>query len=305
MMVQRFLVGVVVLGVLAVPAVASPHDDFAWTAPAECPDQATMRVRLAQRLGGSLDDVVLDEVGIEIVHDRETFVAHVDLRSVTADREPRTLTSTSCDDLADAVAMIVARVAPRQIVAAAPPSEAPVAVVAAIAAPQPVAWNAGARLSTLSGLGAQPGVAWGGELAAFVRRDALTAELSYARWLDAPAHDAVMTDHVEIGLTTVAARIGWHGQATPFAAWLVSELGAMSAVGTTPVDDHSIAGRWLALGAGGSVTWSVNHRVGVVGGGELLGRALGTRFALGDGTKVYEPVRFAARIFVGAEVTWR
>ncbi len=296
------VVAVIVIAAAA-PAAAEPELGMAWSAPAGCPDEATMRARIEQRLGGSLDDVAIDRIAIAIERDGAALVARVDL----GEPEPRTLTSASCDELADAVAVIVARVAakriaarPRVAVASAPPP----AVVARAPEPSaPARWSFGARLASVSGIGALPGVGLGGELDAFVRRGPLAAELGVTRWAGASARDSIMTDEVSVGLSAAALRLGWRAP-VPVALWMVGEVGTMTAVGTTLYDDRELSGRWLALGAGIGVDWNVWRWLGLVGTFEVLDTVDRTRFQTADGTTVYEPHRASARISLGAEVRW-
>lgn len=86
-------------------AVASP---LVWDAPAGCPDAADVQARIARRLG--IDDVV-HGVEITVVRTRAGFVAEIDARALTVANDVRTLRSARCDELANAVAVIVARLA--------------------------------------------------------------------------------------------------------------------------------------------------------------------------------------------------
>src|SRR5438874_218051 len=107
----------IALGVaIAAPAAAEPRVavgpelGIAWDAPASCPDRASMRTRIERRLGRSLDDVVLG-IGVDIRARGGRFVATIDLRAVTVANDVRTLTSARCDELEDAIAVVVARIA--------------------------------------------------------------------------------------------------------------------------------------------------------------------------------------------------
>jgi hypothetical protein len=290
------VLGVILLAVA--PAAAEPELGLAWSAPAGCPDAATMRARIEQRLGSSLDDVAVDRIAIAIERDGDALVARVDLR----EPEPRTLKSASCDELADAVAVIVARIAAKRI-AAREIAPAPAVVVRAPEPAAPARWSFGARLATVSGVGALPGVGLGGELDAFVRRGPLAAELGVTSWLAGTARDSIMNDQVTVGLSAAALRLGWRSP-WPVAAWLVGEIGSMTAIGTTAYDDHRLTGQWLAIGAGVGVEWNIRRWVGLVGTFEALDTVDRTRFQLADGTIVFEPKRASARISVGAEVRW-
>ena len=100
--------------VVALSLVASlqPHNlrSLRVVAPAGCPDAASVRARIEQRLGHSIEDMVVG-IDVAIAHEHGQFVARIDLGAVTVATDVRTLSSARCDELADAVALIVARVA--------------------------------------------------------------------------------------------------------------------------------------------------------------------------------------------------
>jgi hypothetical protein len=102
--------------------VGAQPSDLAFRAPASCPTEASVRARIAHRLGGSLDEILVSGIDIAIARDHGRFVARIDLRALTVANDIRTLTSAHCDELADAVAVVVARVARERAVrrAAAP-----------------------------------------------------------------------------------------------------------------------------------------------------------------------------------------
>jgi len=82
------------------PAIASPDRAvIAWQAP-QASERGERAVTIEQRLGRSLDDVL---VGITVAVFR-IAAGHprIDLRAVTVANDVRTLTSTRCDELADA-----------------------------------------------------------------------------------------------------------------------------------------------------------------------------------------------------------
>ncbi len=106
-MAPRALVVLFALGSGAGVASASP---LVWTAPSGCPDAADVRTRIERRLGASIDQTV-HGIEITVVRARGAFVATVDARALTVANDVRTLRSARCDELADAVAVIVARLA--------------------------------------------------------------------------------------------------------------------------------------------------------------------------------------------------
>lgn len=210
-------------------ASASP---LVWQAPSGCPDAADVRTRIERRLGATIDGASIDETahGIEItvVRHRGAFVATIDARALTVANDVRTLRSARCDELADAVAVIVARLASeareRGPVATRPPDSAHLAAIPdagrrdaghpdagrarSIAArddigddeelrlvryvppadDEPRRWAGGAHLHGLSGAGALPGLNLGVEIAGYVRRLDRFVELGAGLWVPQSAH---------------------------------------------------------------------------------------------------------------------
>ncbi len=66
-----------------------------WSAPEGCPDADAVRARVTRRLVGSADST--NAVQIVIERQGDALVAHIQAGDVS-----RTLTSASCDELADA-----------------------------------------------------------------------------------------------------------------------------------------------------------------------------------------------------------
>ena len=83
---------------------------FTWQAPAGCPSAKAVRAKTERRYGGSIEGAIQ---GIEITVSRERgeLVATIDARAITVADEIRTLRARRCDELADAVALILARFA--------------------------------------------------------------------------------------------------------------------------------------------------------------------------------------------------
>ena len=312
---------------IATPAAAEPA--FSWSAPASCPTAAEVRARIEHRLGASIDGTVH---GIEIAIAREgtAFVARVDLRGITVANDVRTLRATRCDELASAIAVIIARLASE-----ARQADAEVDIVFEVpdvvaredaagagdrddlaAAPHPIdhqrpappghRWGGGVRALGLSGVGAQPGVSIGGELAIYLRRDDYVGELAYATWSATPAvlrYGA--PGHVDVGLDVAIARAGWGPERLPLRAWVSGEVGSMHGQDASLADPRGGTGRWLAFGTGFAVGWPIAERARVVGMFEVavpVGRA---SFMLTSGTEIYVPAPATARCALGFEVGWR
>src|SRR5690606_31101200 len=176
-------------------AMIDTRPSLTWRAPAGCPDAASLRARVERRLERSLDEVVI-RVEVDVARSAGRYVARVDLRAMTVANDVRTLTSTHCGELADAVAVIVTRVASDAIASrrvAVRDNEDPIAIaVESITVPsKPRVWTIGARLSGVSGIGVIPKVGLAGELAITVRRNDTLAEIAGTRWVASAAqfHD--------------------------------------------------------------------------------------------------------------------
>ncbi len=295
---------------------ASAAADPAWQAPASCPDAANVRERIEARLGRTLDDA--DDVAIEVARSGKRYVAHVDLGAMTVANDVRTVSSARCDELADAVAVIVARaagerrlhsekhIAPRPAIASLVMRDADdtaPAVVAAVEPPAPRVWSLDVRLSGVSGIGVIPKVGLGGELALTLRRKTALAELAETRWVMSAAqiHTGAPA-RVDVGLQATALRLGWRSPVMPLRAWASVEAGSMYGTGVQLDNAQLGSGRWLAAGSGFGVAWPINKWVRLVGTTEIMIAIERVKFSLGDGMTVYAPSAASARATCGLEI---
>lgn len=313
---------IVVLGVLmAAPAGAAT---ITWAAPAGCPDVASLQRRVERRLGRTLEGV---DASVDVVVTRTggRFVARV----ATVER---TLTSTRCHDLADAVAVIVARIASEaiaraearqvevdedQIVIHEPPRPyvaPPPSGTEQVDRPEPIAagsgyvprpWTIGLRMSALSGIGLIPQVGLGAELAVSVRAGRHLAELGVARW----AHSAAQfidgnPVNIDVDLDVTVARYGWRPAVMPLRAWIAVEVGNMRGGGielpTAQIEDS----RWIAAGTGFGVAWQMTPWIRLFGSTEAMVAIERARFSNGD-MIVYAPSPMSVRTTCGLEVGWQ
>ena len=297
---------------VAVLAVVSPaRAEFSWEAPATCPNADAVRARIAQRLGD------VPDFRVDITRAHGEFVA----RLVVGD-EVRNLNARRCEDLADAVAVIVTRLAHehRELrVAIAeipmPPAPPPVpefdlempAVYMRLheARPDPH-WGGGVRLMGLSGVGAVPEVGVGVELAGFIRHDDAFLEIAGARWGTGGVflHDGAPA-RVAVGLDLVAVRLGWGPERLPIRVWGSGELGNMSGEGYQLGDPRYGSGRWTALGAGFGVAWPMFPNARLVGSFEVAVPVQRPSFVLDSNDIVYQPSLMTARVAFGLEVGWK
>jgi hypothetical protein len=322
---------------------ASPpasNSAFGWRAPAGCPKPDDVRLRIERRLGAPIDGAV-HGVEIEITREPGGFVAQIDARALTVANDVRTLHSARCEDLADAISVILARLASEVRVAAraSPPApswrgaglprpagqdlaEAPdrAARVDEMRGPEtgrrfvdmPVGprqtrrWGGGVRALALSGIGALPRINIGGELGGYVRRDAHFLELAVGRWVPQAARlDPGAPARVEVSLDVVTVRAGWGPEELPIRAWLEGEVGTIQGEGVAVLDPQVASARWIALGGGFGVAWPMSPRARLVGTFELAIPLQRTRFMLQNGADLYQPAAAAARCALGLEVGWR
>lgn len=295
----------VLLAALATPVAADPG--FVWQATDEsCPDADEVRLRIERRLG-----IPLDVRGVEVAISRSAdgFVATIDMRGVTLANQNRTLTSAECDDLADAVAVVVARLANenRPVRVAALDGAIATTEIAEPVAPRPSRrpWGAGLRGLGVSGVGAQPKVGIGGELALFVRHQRWFGELAGARWRKTSAYlSPGAPGGVDVGLEVLAARGGWSPEDMPIRAWLGAEFGQLVGEGIALVDPRVGSGRWIAAAAGFGVAWPIADHVRLIGTIELAIPFGQPTFALTTGSEIYQSSPASARSAIGFEVGW-
>jgi hypothetical protein len=316
-----FVVVSLLVGSLAGPAAADgTSHQLGWRAPKGCPDARSIRARVEKRLDRSLDDV---SVGVEVDVEKHhgSYTATIDLRAITVANDVRTLTSKRCGELADAVAVIVARVASDAIAqkqtaiidmdpAAGPSNEreepARVDVLVPTTPPPPRPWTLGARVSGVSGIGVIPKVGLGGELAVTLRVHDTLAEVAATRWATSVAqfHDGAPAK-VAVELDAASARYGWRPTAMPLRAWLSVETGAMRGTGAVLPNQQLESGRWLAAGAGFGIAWQMRPWIRLVGATETMVAVERVRFSMGDGIVVYAPSPMSFRTMCGLEVGWQ
>ncbi len=324
------MISVLALAALAAPAAAEPA--FGWRAPAGCPRADEIRARVERRLGGAIDGVV-HGIEIEITRDGSGFVAQIDARALTVANDVRTLRSAKCAELADAIAVIVARLATQARKAeapyAAPPTTepqmldvAPAAIIdepgpeeerglrvvkaVSMAGPPHRRWGGGVRALALSGIGALPRINVGGEIAGYLRRDAYFGSIALSRWVPQSARfDPGAPARVDVSLDVVSLRGGYGPEELPIRAWLLAEVGRMQGEGLAVIQPQVATTGWVALGGGFGVAWPMAPHARLVGTFEVAVPLRRTTFMLQDGADLYEPAAVAARCALGLELGWR
>jgi hypothetical protein len=181
--------------------------------------------------------------------------------------------------------------------------------------PSPLAtterWGGGVRLTGLSGIGALPGVNYGGEAAGMVRRDELFVELALAHWKPEKTYVVTETpEHVELGLDVWTLRGGWISMSSPLRGWALVEVGELaSARGMPGVVTRMMTGetpearRWQAVGGGFGVAWPMSDHARLFGMIEIAVPVNRQSVALDIGA--YQPDALAARSSAGLEIGWR
>ncbi len=296
---------------LVATASAEPRTDagLVWQAPAACPDAGEVRARIERRLGMPIERAV-HGIAVDIAPSDGIaggFVARIDLRGITVANEVRVLTSTRCDELTDAVAVIIARLAAenRQSPGELRVERARVMADAPPPAP-PRAWGGGVRALGISGIGALPRVGVGGELAGYVRVHSVFTELAGARWL--PSRRVLQEGApggVDVSMEVMSVRFGWGPEDLPLRAWLAGELGSIRGKGIALNDAQVGAATWAGAGAGFAVAWPMTPHTRLVGIIEAVVPLQRARFVLQDGAEVYRPALATVRCGLGLEVGWR
>jgi hypothetical protein len=309
---RRVLVRVVLPWLaLAGTVSAEPRTEsgLTWDAPVACPDVGEVRARIERRLGSPLESVV-HGVAVEVTPDGDgsarRFVARIDLRAVTVANEVRVLTSARCDELTDAVAVVIARIASEKREAERAERAEPVRI-AMYERPEPAPrmWGGGMRALGVSGVGAMPGIGLGGELAAYLRRRELFLELAGARWL--PSSQVLYmgsADRVDISLYLAMLRVGWGPERLPLRGWISAELGSLYGRGVVFDSGPGDSSRWFGFGGGFGVAWPMSPHTRLIGFVEAVLPLQRAQFVL-DRAEVYRPDVATARCGFGLEVGWR
>jgi hypothetical protein len=292
---------------IAIVGTAAADPAFVWRAPPDCPGAGDVRSRIEHRLGRSLDEVAA-AITVVVAAVPAGYVARVDPRAVTVDNDVRTLTSRRCDELADAVAVIVARLASRAARVGLAVGEAPdrrpiVSEHAIEPVPATQTYGGGVRVLGLSGIGRIPSVGLGAEVAAFVRRHDKLAEIAFARWNDSTLHlHTGAPAGVGIGLDVITLRLGWSPAHLPIRSWVAGELGQLRAAGVALVDPQTGTARWSAVGAGFEVAWPMFPTVRLVGTFELAVPLERAGIQLNDRVELYRPSWLTAHTALGLEL---
>jgi hypothetical protein len=100
-------------------------------------------------------------------------------------------------------------------------------------------------------------------------------------------------------------RGGWASRRMPLRSWLGVEIGEMTGAGVALYQPRSGSARWTAIASGLGVAWPMARHVRLVGTFELAAPIERARFALADGTEIFQPSSASARCALGLEIGWR
>ena len=173
-------------------------------------------------------------------------------------------------------------------------------------------WGGGVRLTALSGIGALPGVNFGGEVAGQLRRDEYFVELALGRWKPEDRHmvEDGTTAPIPLAMNVWTVRGGWASMRMPLRGWVLAEVGDVSGAKQMPgvvsrmvMGDTPAARRWTAVGAGLGVAWPMSDQARLVGNLEFAVPIKRDTLMLDTGA--YEPDPISARYSIGLEVGWR
>jgi hypothetical protein len=157
----------------------------------------------------------------------------------------------------------------------------------------------------ISGIGAQPGVSVGGELAGTLRMGSAIVELAGVRWLSSPrAPHAGAPDRIDVDLQLAALRLGWGSAQLPLRAWISGELGTLHGSDSGSPDARMGAARWLAAGGGFAVAWPMGPRARLIGTIEAVVPVQQARIVLPDGSELYRSAWAVVRSGFGLEIGW-
>ena len=270
-----------------------------WNAPASCPGEHALEQAVTERLDRPLAHLPFD-VAVEVTDEAGQLTAQLVVHGAIEDA--RVLTSASCRELTDAVAVVIARLA-----ASLPVDEPRVQTVAPIASTRESAppWNGGVRLGGVVGTGSAPGLGIAAEVGGWVARGSLAVALSGSWWKStAVILDGTMSG-VDVALQSVALRAGWRPQHRIVRAWVVGELGSIRGSAVGLANDRAGAARWSAIGAGGGLAIGLTRQVAALASAEAEYVLDRTQFRVDSGAAVYSTPRFALHGSLAFEVGWR
>lgn len=326
-----------------VPAVGVTSATLRWKAPRGCPDETALRGRVDARLPRPLGAGDSIDATVTVERTGRRLRAHVRVWTPAADAE-RELVAERCDELADAVAVVLsravaearARVITDDAAALLAISVDPVALpppdcdpLRPGSCPEPIdplrrrprrdtdddlaprrrppmsPRDGGLRATTVSGAGISPHVGFGVELGVWFRWRGFAGEMVATRWLERLAElPASQRFGAAIGLDALAARACWNPDTFGPRICVLGERGTMSGRGVGLFDAQVGEATYSAIGLGISLRARLRPHLALVGGFDMLSAIARPRFVLDRGTLLHQPDPFAGRVGFGFEVGW-
>jgi hypothetical protein len=327
------MLGLAVLG-RALPASAGQEEAFtlSWQAPPDCPSPDTVRAEVARLLGG--------EIRLPAGRDfrASALVAHEQAWSVSIETElagrsgRRSIEAASCQDLADATALILALTIDPDVVATRParpnppaptpppppppppPPRLPVPTAPVPAAVQPAPQKQSSSNNFLLGLQAQgsqgtlPSVdlGLGGSVGVVGRRYRVEIRGAYGLRRDQIANavtPAGAYGKFNFLAATLAGCFNLGGQAVAFGPCADAEVGVVSAQGFGVSQSFSTSKPWLAIGAGGYAAISLGPRWSVPLHLDILAPLLRPEFVFKNvPSRVFQAPVVGVRVSAGIEL---
>jgi hypothetical protein len=320
------MLGLAVLG-RALPAGAGQEEGFtlSWQAPPDCPSQDSVRAEVARLLGG--------EIRLPASRDfkASALVVHEQTWSVSIETElagrsgRRSIEAASCQDLADATALILALTIDPDVVATRatrpeplpqptpppPPPTAP-APVPTVAGPTPQEqpWPA----DVLFGLHAQGSqgtlpsvdIGLGGSVGVVGRRYRAELRAAYGLRRDQVANAATLPGaygQFNFVAGTLAGCLNLGQEALAFGPCADAEIGMVSAQGFGVSQGFSADKFWLAIGAGGYAALSVDRRWRIPLHLDVLAPLVRPEFVFNNvPSRVFQAPVVGVRVSVGIEL---
>lgn len=291
-----------------------------WAAPDACPRAHDVTARMARLLSRSAEPLTELVAEANVSSDGSAFA--LEMRIWQADRPAyRRLRATSCRELSDAAALLLALLvdpalqiepdpAPVRRAPAALPAAAPRETGAATARTGASAWVWGASGSAVLDWAALPGPSPGLRAAISGERSRLRLELAVV-WLplatEVARHAAGEPEKGgKFRLIASGARACHAVFVSPrLSACAVGELGALRATGFGTVHDRSRSVLWAAAGPGllAGIPFARNAQLAL--GADWLFALNRPRFALDNVGVVHRPAVAGARFAAGVELLFR
>jgi hypothetical protein len=321
------MLGLAVLG-RALPASAGQDEAFmlSWQAPPDCPSPDAMRAEVARLLGG--------EIRLPAGRDfrASALVAHEQTWSVSIETElagrsgRRSIEAASCQDLADATALILALTIDPDVVATRParpnppplppppppplPPPPPPVPTAVQPAPQkqPPSNDFLLGLQAQASQGTLPSVdiGLGGSVGVVGRRYRVELRGAYGLRRDQIANAATLPGaygKFNFLAATLAGCFNLGGQALAFGSCANAEVGLVSAQGFGVSQSFPTSKPWLAIGAGGYAAISLGPRWSVPLHLDILAPLLRPEFVFKNvPSRVFQAPVVGVRVSAGIEL---